>query len=242
MSDEHPFHIDIHARAFSLMWSALDEKLEKMQSEYKKKPTNEEEQEEKFYMGIFTEAAHSHLIVISACTLLESLLTHEFRKYGAWFKKYGDDSHFRWQAPDQASFNPRYYFRENGKVDRSNFIKGHVQLCEACNIESYLNEEFSNFVVAMLHYRNSVVHNGLEWGKDNIQEFRSKVGKKSLEKYFTKATSGDKDWIYTPKSTTILKLRSHANLMIGDFDRILWDQMFRNFPRRLQLPSDEPAQ
>ena len=178
-------------------------------------------------MGIFVEAAGSHIQVVSACTLLESLISKEFQQHGQWFKDLGDPDHFRWNQPLDQAINPRLVFKENGQLkDKNNFIAGHIQLCEACNISNYLNTEFIDFLKAMLFYRNYVVHNGLEWGKDNVSEFKSKVGASVISQYFDKATSGEKDWIYTVKPETIIKLRSHVTRMIKDLDDMFWASMF----------------
>jgi len=209
MSDEHSFHIDYHARAFELLWDAVDSRLSELEEKYSAEPRDENEQEENFYMSLFTEAAGSHIQVVSACTLLEFLISKEFQQYGQWFKDQGNPDHFRWSQALEEAINPRRVFKENGQLkDRNNFIAGHIQLCEACNISNYLNTEFIDFLKNMLYYRNYVVHNGLEWGKENVSEFKSKVGANIISMYFDKATSGDRDWIYTVKPETIAKLRN----------------------------------
>lgn len=236
MSDEHNFYIEYHARAFGALWESLDSRMSDLEEKYSASPTDEYEQEENFYMGLFVEAAGSHIQVVSACTLLESLITKEFSQYGQWFKEQGNPTHVRWNQALEEAINPKRVFKSNGELkDKNNFIDGYIQLCEACNISQYLNEEFVGFLKAMLFYRNYVVHNGLEWGRDNINEFKSKVGKDIVSEYFDVASTGGKDWIYTVKRETIIKLRGHVTSMIADLDRMFWESMFNN---RLNKPSE----
>lgn len=221
MSNEHPFHIDIHARAFTKLWNTLDSHLLELDAEYSSKPVAVADQEEKFYMGLYVAAAGSHIQIVTACTLLESLISKEFQQNGELFQNNGNSDHLRWKAPLEHALNPRTVVRPNGKIgDRNNFIDGHIQLCEACNIEEYLDDESNSFLKTILFYRNYVVHNGLEWGEKNVQEFRSKVGKAEIENYFDTASSADTDWVYTAKPETIQKLRKHVSAMIKRLDEL----------------------
>ena len=38
MSNEHPFHIDYHARAFSMLWDAVDSRLSELEDQYSSAP------------------------------------------------------------------------------------------------------------------------------------------------------------------------------------------------------------
>lgn len=228
MAGEHPFYLEYHARAFSELWSVLDVTLRDLSVAYRVSSDDSvDDYEEKFFMGLFVEAAGSHIQVVTACTLLESLIAKEFEQYGKWFKRLGDPNHPRWLASDECSFNPRVVVKPNGEIkDRNNFIDGHIQLCEACGIAGYLDEDFKSFLRTMLFYRNYIVHNGLEWGERKVQDFKSKVGKRLIAEYFTKSTAGGSDWVYAAKPETIAKLRHHVSQMITDLDEMFWSAMF----------------
>ncbi len=213
MNGENSTSTNYQAKAFSELWKNVDNNVSNLIKKYSKQPIRETEQQEYLYMNLFVGAISSHIQIVSACTLLESLMTKEFEQYGDHLKKNGDQSHFRWKNDSKKSLSPQYVFKNNGNSKEKNFIDGHIQLCQACVITPYMDADLIDFLKCMFLYRNHVVENGLEWNKDNLNKFKSKVSKKIIKKYFTKSTVDNQNCVYLAKPKAVQKLRSHINGM-----------------------------
>jgi hypothetical protein len=192
---------------------------------------------EDFHLSVYCDAAYSHLVASSLATFFESFFFHEFHnlrdEYEARRKEYEgralkNSSFDRWKLISKDDFwNPKKVAYKLGKTKRD-IVDGVQQLMEALEISIPIQPEKWLLIRTLFLYRNYVIHNGFEWRKAKLREFKSKVRNLKVDECFRSATSGNETWIIYMTKEFEFELVEFAFEIVHLFD--LWfDERMNRF-------------
>jgi hypothetical protein len=182
---------------------------------------------EDFYFSVYLDAAYSQIVASGISTFFESLFKHEFNNLKSEFgTKSPINSSPRWKLDDKHFWNPKKVAEPNGNLaKKDSLVEGIIQLVEALGIPISIQNEKWVKIKILFHYRNYLMHNGLEWTRKKILEFESLIKNLGGESCFSRATSGERTWIIYLSKAFENELIELAIQCVRDFDHWFWKRV-----------------
>ncbi|MER9880993.1 hypothetical protein [Mesorhizobium sp. M0118] len=150
------------------------------------------------YRSSYSDAAVSLSAVGMVVPMLESVLSQSFKSLGAMYsaKRMSPPHHQRWQRAGEHvhRWNCQWYFGSSGP--RTDIISGIKQLSEATGLANWLEPGTTDWIAAMLSYRNRVFHGGFEWSIDQREQFETLIAERNWDRFFQSARTNDNPWIF----------------------------------------------
>lgn len=197
--DYHSYSPEYHIKAVQLLLKNAKEFQTNFGSQLSSnRRMTEDECGDIFYTSVFVDASCSHIIASSLTAFFESLFFHEFFNLKDQYDLRAPlNNSSRWMLEEKYFWNPKKVAKTNGKLERKeSFIDGVRQLFEALEIPFLIPDVNWIKITILFHYRNYISHNGFEWRKEKINEFKNLIKNLNGMGYFSKATTGEDPWVF----------------------------------------------
>lgn len=171
------------------------------------------------YRSSYSDAAVSLSAIGMIVPMMESVFSQSFQALGAMYdaKAMQPPEHQRWKraGTHEKRWNCQWYFGQDGA--RNDIICGIPQLSEATGLSPYLQEDITDWIAAMLTYRNRMFHGGFEWSLEQRDQFEKLIVEKAWDKYFQSARTGDKPWIFYLRDEIIDDMPNRMASILNSF-------------------------
>jgi hypothetical protein len=99
---------------------------------------------------------------------------------------------------------------DKGKHIGGSIVLGTIQLFDALDLRSKLPANFDAFITMLFQYRNSVMHNGVEWEVKQRDKFKKTIAENKCDGFYW-STSAGKDNICYLKDEYVKELLKFCN-------------------------------
>lgn len=177
------------------------------------------------YRSSYSDAAVSLSAIGMIVPMMESVFSQSFQSLGSMYvaKQIAPPDHKRWRraGPHPECWNCQWYFGHDEV--RNDIISGLPQLSEGVGLSAYLEPDTTDWIAAMLSYRNRMFHCGFEWSFPQRDQFERLIEARDWEKYFQSARSNDKPWIFYLRDEVIDDMPRRMESILGGFGRFAKD-------------------
>ena len=188
------------------------------------------------HMSVFHEAAASMSAIGMIAPTIERISRCFFTNLGSLYTSRGlpPPTNKRWTMPVKDStsrWNCSLRLTKNG--EETDFIGGFRQLAKASGLHKHISEKMMHWLDAMFYYRNRMFHDGIEWSKDNKDDFQKEIIARSWEDYFSFSTSNNDPWIFYINKEYIAKspdLMSEFLDSLASFCKALPEELWVQYP------------
>jgi hypothetical protein len=161
------------------------------------------------FRSAYSEAANSMAAIGMIVPMLESTYSQSLRSLGEMYitKGMAPPAHPRWERAGQHQhrWNCQVYFDREGEA-RWDIIRGIRQISAATGLATYVSAETSNWIDAMLTYRNKMFHGGFEWSLAQRDQFLAQIAERQWDGLFQSATTDRKPWIFYLRDEVIAEM------------------------------------
>ncbi|MEW6528213.1 MAG: hypothetical protein AB1444_16290 [Spirochaetota bacterium] len=174
-----------------------------------------------YHFSVYYDSAYSMAVLGMIVPTIESLFYEIFINIGELLdSKFVQLDNERFSSIKKSTIWDCHYSLNKGKTSK-NIVEGIKQLAQITNFEKFLPPDYLEIVDALITYRNSMFHNGLEWQKKEIDKFDQKLKSSKWEKdWFYCSKRDSKPWIYYMTDKMIdrsLKLINEIEIAAGSY-------------------------
>lgn len=155
----------------------------------------------KFDQQVFNEATRSMATIALIVPTLESIFKIIFRNLGEMYErnKHPYSQHKRWIITKNRKYiknrwNCEFHYCCK-KTQSRGIAKGISELCDASDLNKYLDPEIMEWISMLFQYRNKMLHGGFEWDQQRKQELDDEIAKKGWSKHFSRSTTDGETWM-----------------------------------------------
>lgn len=174
------------------------------------------------FRSTYSEAANSMAAIGMIVPMLESIYAQSFHSLGDMYAAKGmvPPAHPRWHraGAHRHRWNCQVYFDRDGEP-RQDIIRGIRQISAASGLAAYISAETSNWIDAMLTYRNKMFHGGLEWSLAQRDQFEQQITQRHWEGFFRSARTDNRPWIFYIKDDIIAEMPSKIEAILDGMGR-----------------------
>jgi hypothetical protein len=174
------------------------------------------------FRSSYSEAANSMAAIGMIVPMLESVYSQSFYSLGEMFeaKTMKPPAHQRWdRAGDHPKrWNCQVYFGEDGGAHQD-IIRGIRQISAATGLIEHLPSDTSNWIDAMLTYRNKMFHGGFEWSLAQRDQFEKQIAERRWDRFFESATTNGKPWIFYLTDEAIAEMPTRMEAILDGMGR-----------------------
>ncbi|MBX9637410.1 MAG: hypothetical protein K2Q45_07675, partial [Nitrosomonas sp.] len=174
---------------------------------------------ESYHFSVYYDSAYSMGVLGMIVPTIESLFYEIYINIGELLEsKFVQLDNERMSCIKKRTIWDCHYSLNKGKTSK-NIVEGIKQLAQITGFEKFLPSDYLEIVDALIAYRNSMFHNGLEWQNEEIDKFDQRIKSSKWSKdWFCCSKRDAKPWIYYMTDKLIdrsLKLINEIEIAAG---------------------------
>lgn len=149
-------------------------------------------------MSAYENSAISMSSISVIAPMLESIFSQFFLRLGKEFEEHSMPlpQHHRWELSEgcPGRWSVKCHYKDGETCE--DVISGISQLIKATGASAYLSKPIRRWVEAMFHYRNFMLHGGLEWSMERREAFAKLMSDKKYDDLFKAGSIGGEPWMF----------------------------------------------